>query len=120
MKAGVAVIVSALGVLNDMELLKSIPVKCLINGDEEIGSIHSQPLIRDLAEWASFALVFEGGGLGGEVVYARRGIRRFKLTSPGRRSMPVSGRVQRPALFSSCPEWSRLWKPLTTGKEASP
>jgi len=83
MKAGVAVIVSALGVLDDMKLLESVPVKCLINRDEEIGSIHSQPLIRDLAGWASFGLVFEGGGRGGEVVYARRGIRGFKLTVTG-------------------------------------
>jgi glutamate carboxypeptidase len=83
MKAGVAVIVSALGVLDDMKLLGSIPVKCLINGDEEIGSTHSQPIIKELAKWASFGLVFEGGARGDEVVYARRGIRRFKLTVTG-------------------------------------
>lgn len=83
MKAGVAVIVNALGVLDDMKMLESIPIKCLINGDEEIGSPHSQPLIRELTRWASFGLVFEGGGRGGEVVYARRGIRRFKLTVTG-------------------------------------
>jgi len=83
MKAGVAVIVSALGILNDMKLLGSIPFKCLINGDEEIGSSHSQPLIKELTRWASFGLVFEGGGRGNEVVYARRGIRRFKLTVTG-------------------------------------
>jgi len=83
MKAGVAVIVSALAILDDMNLLSSVPVRCLINGDEEIGSTHSRPMIRELAKWASFGLVFEGGARGGEVVHARRGIRRFKLTVTG-------------------------------------
>lgn len=83
MKAGVAVIVCALNILDEMDLLKSAPVKCLINGDEEIGSPHAKPMIKELARWASFGLVFEGGGRGGEVVYARRGIRRFKLTVTG-------------------------------------
>ncbi len=53
------------------------------NGDEKIGSTHSKSIIKVLAEWASFGLVFEGGGRAGEVVYARRGIRRFKLTVKG-------------------------------------
>jgi glutamate carboxypeptidase len=83
MKAGVVVIIHALRILDEMGLLSSIPIKCLINGDEEIGSTHSRPMIKELAKWASFGLVFEGGGRGGEVVYARRGIRRFKLTVTG-------------------------------------
>ncbi|MFV1957398.1 MAG: M20 family metallopeptidase [bacterium] len=83
MKSGVAVIVYALRVLDDMKLLDSIPVRCLINGDEEIGSPNSRPLIRKLARWASYGLVFECAGLKGEVVSARRGIRRFALTVTG-------------------------------------
>jgi glutamate carboxypeptidase len=83
MKAGVVVIIQALRILDEMGILSSIPVRCLINGDEEIGSTHSRPMIKELAKWASFGLVFEGGGRGGEVVYARRGIRRFKLTVTG-------------------------------------
>jgi glutamate carboxypeptidase len=64
-------------------ILNSIPVRCLINGDEEIGSPHSRSLVKDLSSWADFGLVFEGGGTQGEVVYARRGIRRYKLTVTG-------------------------------------
>jgi glutamate carboxypeptidase len=56
---------------------------CLINGDEEIGSPHSQQLTRKLARWADYGLVFEGAGAGGDVVFARRGIRRFQLTVKG-------------------------------------
>jgi glutamate carboxypeptidase len=83
MKSGVTVIIYALRILDDMKLLDSVPLRCLINGDEEIGSPSSRPLIRKLAKWASYGLVFECAGLGGEVVSARRGIRRFALTVTG-------------------------------------
>ncbi len=84
MKGGVVVMVYALRVLDELGALATIPVQCLINGDEEIGSPHSLPLIREIARNASFGLVFECGGLNGEVVTARRGIRRFKLTVTGK------------------------------------
>ena len=83
MKAGVVVIAFALRVLDEIGLLKRIPFRCLINGDEEIGSPHSQHLTRKLARWADYGLVFEGAGAGGDVVFARRGIRRFQLTVTG-------------------------------------
>jgi glutamate carboxypeptidase len=83
MKAGVVVIVCALRALDELGLLSAIPVKCLINGDEEIGSPHSRPLLDDLSSWADFGLVYEGGGRDNEVVYARRGIRRYRLTVTG-------------------------------------
>jgi glutamate carboxypeptidase len=83
MKAGVVVIVCALRILDELDLLLTSPIKCLINGDEEIGSPHSRPVIGELAQWADWGLVFEGGGSNNEVVYARRGIRRYKLTVTG-------------------------------------
>lgn len=83
MKAGVVVIVFAFHILDELGLLNKIPVRCLINGDEEIGSPHSQQLTRKLARWADYGLVFEGAGAGGDVVFARRGIRRFQLTVKG-------------------------------------
>jgi glutamate carboxypeptidase len=83
MKAGVAVILFALRILDELDLLSTILLKCLINGDEEIGSPHSRPVVTDLARWADWGLVFEGGGKRNEVVYARRGIRRYKLTVTG-------------------------------------
>jgi len=84
MKGGIVVMVYALRVLEELGVLETIPVQCLINGDEEIGSPHSLPLIKEMARNASFGLVFECGGLNGEVVTARRGIRRFKLTVTGK------------------------------------
>jgi glutamate carboxypeptidase len=84
MKGGIVVMVFALRVLDELGLLGTIPIRCLVNGDEEIGSPHSLPMIKEVARDASFGLVFECGGLEGEVVYARRGIRRFKLTVTGK------------------------------------
>jgi glutamate carboxypeptidase len=83
MKAGVVVIVCALRILDELGLLSAIPLKCLINGDEEIGSPHSRPLLDELSSWADWGLVYEGGGRNNEVVYARRGIRRYRLTVTG-------------------------------------
>jgi len=84
MKGGITVMIFALRVLEELGVLSKIPVQCLINGDEEIGSPHSLPLIRNMAPKAAFGLVFEAGGLNGEVVIARRGIRRFKLIVTGK------------------------------------
>lgn len=84
MKGGIVVMVYALRVLEELDLLADIPLKCLINSDEEIGSPFSHNLISDLAVGAMYGLVFECGGLKGEVVKARRGIRRYKLTVSGK------------------------------------
>lgn len=84
MKGGITVMVYALQILEEFNLLENIPLRCLINGDEELGSPSSYNVIRDLAQGASYGLVFECGGLEGEVVKARRGIRRYKLSVTGK------------------------------------
>ncbi|UCF30173.1 MAG: M20 family metallopeptidase [bacterium] len=84
MKGGITVMVYALKVLEEMGLLPAIPLRVLVNGDEEIGSPHSSSTVEELGRGASCALVFECGGLNGEVVHCRRGIRRFRLTVRGK------------------------------------
>ncbi|MFV1957632.1 MAG: M20 family metallopeptidase [bacterium] len=84
MKGGIVVMVFALNILEELKILENIPLRCLINGDEETGSGSSYNLIRDLAPGAAYGLVFECGGLEGEVVKARRGIRRYKLSVTGK------------------------------------
>jgi len=84
MKGGIAVMVFALHILEEFRILENIPLRCLINGDEETGSGSSYNLIRDLSRGAAYGLVFECGGLEGEVVKARRGIRRYKLSVTGK------------------------------------
>jgi glutamate carboxypeptidase len=83
MKGGVTVMIFALRVLEDLGLLKGVPVTCLLNGDEENGSPFSSVLLKELAGRSRAGLVFECGGPGGEVVTARRGIRQFTLRVTG-------------------------------------
>jgi len=83
MKGGVVVLIEALRVLDELDLLEKVPLKCLFNGDEEVGSPRSSSLVRELGEGASGALLFEAGGLDNQVVVGRRGVVRYKLTATG-------------------------------------
>jgi len=83
MKGGIVVMVQALRILEELGLLNRIPVKCLVNGDEEVGSPFSQEMVREAAGQASSGLIFECGGLGNQVVVGRRGVIRFILTTTG-------------------------------------
>ncbi len=84
MKGGIVVMVQALKILSDLNLLDRIPVQCLLNGDEEVGSPFSSRMVRDLGKQASCGLVFECGGLDNQVVTARRGVVRYHLTATGK------------------------------------
>jgi glutamate carboxypeptidase len=83
MKGGVAVILGALWVLDQLGRLPDIPIAVAFTGDEEIGSIHSRKRLKDLAQQARLGLVFESAGPNGEVVLARRGVRVYRLTVEG-------------------------------------
>jgi glutamate carboxypeptidase len=83
MKGGVVVMIQALRVLDELGYLDEIPVKCLFNGDEETGSAFSSKLLAELVQGVSFGLVFESGGLGGEIVTQRRGVARYELSVSG-------------------------------------
>ncbi|WP_223144586.1 M20 family metallopeptidase [Deferribacter autotrophicus] len=73
MKGGLIVVLYALKFLHNMDLLNDIPVRFLINSDEEIGSLNSKKIIQEMAKDALFAFVFEGGGINGEIVTGRKG-----------------------------------------------
>jgi glutamate carboxypeptidase len=73
MKGGLVVALYALKFLHYLNILNNIPIKFLINSDEEIGSIKSKKTILNAAKDASYAIVFEGGGLNGEIVTGRKG-----------------------------------------------
>lgn len=73
MKGGLVVALYALKFLHLQNRLDKLPVKFLINSDEEIGSLKSKNNIFNFAKNASYAMVFEGGGLDGEIVTGRKG-----------------------------------------------
>lgn len=83
MKGGIVVMIQALQILEDLDLLDQVPFKVLMSGDEEVGSPFSSGIIRDIAAEASCGLVFECGGLRNQVVVGRRGVIRYDLTATG-------------------------------------
>ena len=83
MKGGVVVILGALRILEQLGLLSEIPILTAFNGDEEIGSPDSGPILYELAGDCRLGLVFECGGQGQEVVTSRRGVRRYRMIIRG-------------------------------------
>ncbi len=114
MKGGLTVMVFSLKILEELDLLAGIPLTVIFNGDEEIGSPGSEELIRRAAAGAAAGLVFECGGAEGEVVTARRGVRRFSLSLRGRSGHPGTSTGPK---MSSVTEISRLTLRLEEGSD---
>ncbi|QYC41443.1 Carboxypeptidase G2 precursor [Nonomuraea coxensis DSM 45129] len=81
MKAGLVQLVWALRAL-DAACLPRPPVRLLLNGDEEIGSPLSRPLIEESARSAAAVLVFEASA-DGMLKTARKGVGIFHLSITG-------------------------------------
>jgi len=84
MKGGLVVIVYALKALGQVGALTRLPIHCIFNPDEEVGSPVSGPLISAEAKRSVMAFVAECGGLNGEVVTGRKGRLGFKLAFHGK------------------------------------
>ncbi|HEY6446400.1 MAG TPA: M20 family metallopeptidase [Acidobacteriaceae bacterium] len=83
MKAGVAMGLTALDVLRELDGLRR-PVIFLLSSDEEIGSRASRPLIEKLAQECAAVFVLEPAqGLGGAYKTARKGVGVYTLRVTG-------------------------------------
>ncbi len=83
MKGGLVSAIFALKALGVCNLLDEIPITLICNSDEEIGSPTSRQLMTDEAEKGLCGLVFECGGLNGEIVTGRKGKGGFTLEVTG-------------------------------------
>jgi glutamate carboxypeptidase len=83
MKGGLVVVVQALRALARCHLLARIPLVFIANSDEEVGSPSSRALITREARRCACALVFECGGLQGQVVTGRKGKLSYRLQVQG-------------------------------------
>ena len=81
MKGGLVQLVWALRALDQLEVPRP-SVRLVINGDEEIGSPFSRPLIEDAVRDADAVLVFEGS-VDGAVKTARKGVGLFQVHATG-------------------------------------
>lgn len=84
MKGGLVTAISALKALNHLNMLEQIPLTLVCNSDEETGSLNSKDLISREAKRSSLALVFECGGLNGEIVTGRKGKTGYTLNVTGK------------------------------------
>ena len=84
MKGGLVTAVFAIRAMAHCGLLDAIPLTFICNSDEEIGSPRSRKVIRSEAENCLLGMVFECGGLHGEVVTGRKGKAGYRLDVTGR------------------------------------
>ncbi len=84
MKGGLVTAIFALKALHKKGLLDEIPITLICNSDEEIGSPSSYELFCNEAQKGIFGLVFECGGLKGEIVTGRKGKSGYTLQVHGK------------------------------------
>jgi len=82
-KGGILVIRSALQALERFNLAEEIGWSVVLNPDEEIGSLHSTPLLNDLASQYDFGLLFEPSLPTGELVGSRGGSGNYVIAIRG-------------------------------------
>jgi glutamate carboxypeptidase len=84
MKGGLAVIRTALAVLDELGVLAQLPVRVISVSDEEVGSPSSAPHLRELAKGAACALVFESGRANDMIITRRKGVGAMTVTMHGK------------------------------------
>ncbi|MGF1502047.1 MAG: M20 family metallopeptidase [Paracoccaceae bacterium] len=84
MKGGAYICYRALRTLIEAEVETPLPVRLVINSDEETGSETSRDLIERAAERAKYVLVTEPARSGGKIVTGRRGVGRYGISTHGR------------------------------------
>lgn len=86
MKASVAMMLTAVDILNDLDLLQR-PIAWIINTDEEVGSPVSRPVLEDLALQSDLVLCLEPPvPPHGSLKTERKGVGMFSMTVEGRAS----------------------------------
>jgi glutamate carboxypeptidase len=86
MKAGIAILLTALRYLTEKEAWPARPITALFTSDEEIGSEASRGLIEELGRQAALVLCLEPSMPDGSLKTWRKGVGDFELVTRGRAS----------------------------------
>ncbi len=86
MKAGLAVMLSAIRVLQERGEFPQRPIWALLTSDEEIGSVHSREIILDVARQSGLCLIIEPATPQGALKTWRKGVADFQVKVYGRAS----------------------------------
>ena len=84
MKAGAVIVLEAIGALLERNQLPERPIHLLMTTDEEIGSPHSEALIKQLAAGCALVLVTEPATQEGTIKTWRKGGGKYELLIEGR------------------------------------
>ncbi|HTP09620.1 MAG TPA: M20 family metallopeptidase [Anaerolineae bacterium] len=84
MKAGTAILLTALKVMKDATLTSRHSMRMLFTGDEEVGSLTSRDLIEAEARRSCLAIVLEPALAGGQLKTFRKGVGDFVVVAHGR------------------------------------
>ncbi len=84
MKAGSAILLTALRVLREAGLQSKYPVRMLFTGDEEVGSVTSRNLIETEARHSRLTVVLEPALASGQIKTFRKGVGDFTVVAHGR------------------------------------
>ncbi len=84
MKGGLAVVRTALAALDEIGVLARLPVIAISVSDEEVGSPTSAPHLRELANGAACALVFESGRAADAIITRRKGVGAMTVVMNGK------------------------------------
>jgi glutamate carboxypeptidase len=86
MKGGITVVLAALRGLKERGEFPDRPVWVLMTTDEEVGSVHSTPVIREVAAQCGMVLVMEPATKEGALKTWRKGIATYRIHVEGRPS----------------------------------
>jgi glutamate carboxypeptidase len=86
MKGGLAIAMTALEGLMDLDQMPNHPIWLAFTSDEEIGSAASEPHISQLAEQAGLVMVMEPPTSDGAIKTGRKGVATYSITVEGRAS----------------------------------
>jgi glutamate carboxypeptidase len=84
MKGGITIVLSAIKGLIDQKQMPNRPIWVLMTTDEEVGSIHSIPILREVASQVGLVLVMEPATKEGALKTWRKGLAVYKLHIEGR------------------------------------
>ncbi|MCS6835891.1 MAG: M20 family metallopeptidase [Anaerolineae bacterium] len=86
MKGGITIVLSTLRGLQALGRMPKRPIWVLMTSDEEVGSIHSEALIKETAQRCGLVLVMEPATKEGALKTWRKGIATYTLSIEGRPS----------------------------------
>ncbi len=86
MKGGITLVLETIRGLNELGQMPNRPVWVLMTSDEEIGSVNSIPVLRDVAKNVGLVLVMEPGTKEGALKTWRKGLATYRLHVEGRAS----------------------------------